>query len=105
MVKKTKEPQLEVSRPRHLWSQGKELLLAECFTQISEDPKTGSDKKNDVFWYKILDVYNEEAKKNNYPPRTKNMLTGKWTPMNRDVQEFNSLVLETSGMSGENDED
>ncbi|GKE63690.1 hypothetical protein Tco_1514057 [Tanacetum coccineum] len=33
------------------------------------------------------------------------MLTGKWTPMNRDVQKFNSLVLETSVMSGENNED
>ncbi|GKC70090.1 hypothetical protein Tco_1115973 [Tanacetum coccineum] len=33
------------------------------------------------------------------------MLTGKLTPMNRDVQKFNSLVLETSVMSGENNED
>ncbi|GJT06365.1 hypothetical protein Tco_0840827 [Tanacetum coccineum] len=33
------------------------------------------------------------------------MLTGKWTPMNRDVQKFNSLVQETLVMSGENDED
>ncbi|GKC04293.1 hypothetical protein Tco_0995903 [Tanacetum coccineum] len=33
------------------------------------------------------------------------MLTGKWTPMNRDVQKFNSLVLETNVMSGENDDD
>ncbi|GKE15564.1 hypothetical protein Tco_1423141 [Tanacetum coccineum] len=33
------------------------------------------------------------------------MLTGKWTPMNRDLQMFNSLVLEKSVMSRENDED
>ncbi|GJS55571.1 hypothetical protein Tco_0628933 [Tanacetum coccineum] len=33
------------------------------------------------------------------------MLTGKWTPINRDVQKFNSLVLETNVMSGENDDD
>nr|GEV99743.1 hypothetical protein [Tanacetum cinerariifolium] len=33
------------------------------------------------------------------------MLSGKWTPMNRDVQKFNSLVLETNVMSGENDDD
>ncbi|GJY43031.1 ALP1-like protein [Tanacetum coccineum] len=32
------------------------------------------------------------------------MLTGKWTPMNRDVGKFNSLVNETKAMSGENDE-
>ncbi|GKA44108.1 hypothetical protein Tco_0736832, partial [Tanacetum coccineum] len=84
---------------------GEELLLVECFIQISDDPKVGSNKKNDTFWYKILDVYNEEAKKNNYPPRIKKSLTGKWTPMNRYVQKFNSLVLETSVMGGENDED
>ncbi|GJX07655.1 hypothetical protein Tco_0195587 [Tanacetum coccineum] len=102
---KEKEPQAERTRAQNLWSQGEELLLAKSFIQISEDPKIGSDKKNDTFWYKVLDVYNEEAKKDNYPPRTKNMLTGKWTPMNRDVQKFNSLVQETLVMSGENDED
>nr|GEZ04948.1 hypothetical protein [Tanacetum cinerariifolium] len=105
MAKKTKEPQAEGSRPRYLGSQGEELLLVECFIQISEDPKVGSDQKYDTFWYKILDVYNEEAKKNNYPLRTKNMLTGKWIPMNRDVNKFNSLVLETNVMSEENDDD
>nr|GEX72290.1 hypothetical protein [Tanacetum cinerariifolium] len=33
------------------------------------------------------------------------MLTGKWTAMNREVARFNSLVLETGVMSGENDHD
>ncbi|GJZ72274.1 hypothetical protein Tco_0636125 [Tanacetum coccineum] len=51
------------------------------------------------------DIYNEQAKKHNYTPRTKNMLMKKWTPMNRDVQKLNSLVQETLVMSGENDED
>ncbi|GKF87874.1 hypothetical protein Tco_0258751 [Tanacetum coccineum] len=32
------------------------------------------------------------------------MLTGKCTPMNREVGKFNSLVNETKAMSGENDE-
>nr|GEW06190.1 hypothetical protein [Tanacetum cinerariifolium] len=31
------------------------------------------------------------------------MLTEKWTPMNRDVGKFNSLVNETKSMSGKND--
>ncbi|GJT89327.1 hypothetical protein Tco_1071044 [Tanacetum coccineum] len=107
MVKKNKEkePQAKRTQARNLWIQGEELLLAESFIQISEDPKTGSDQNNDTFWYKILDVFNEETKKNNYPSRTKNMLTGKWTLMNRYVQKFNSLVQETLVMSGENDED
>ncbi|GJV89493.1 RNA-directed DNA polymerase, eukaryota [Tanacetum coccineum] len=33
------------------------------------------------------------------------MLTGKWTPMNANVQKFNQLVEETLVHSGENDED
>ncbi|GJT26018.1 glutathione S-transferase T3-like protein [Tanacetum coccineum] len=33
------------------------------------------------------------------------MLTGKWTPLNREVGMFNSLVKETKALSGENDED
>ncbi|GJR65837.1 hypothetical protein Tco_0011902 [Tanacetum coccineum] len=33
------------------------------------------------------------------------MLTGKWTPMNREVSKFNSLVNETQAMSVENDAD
>ncbi|GJV51246.1 hypothetical protein Tco_1446987 [Tanacetum coccineum] len=40
-----------------------------------------------------------------YMERTKNMLTGKWTPMNANVQKFNQLVEETLVHSGENDED
>ncbi|GKB70042.1 hypothetical protein Tco_0931454 [Tanacetum coccineum] len=37
--------------------------------------------------------------------RTKNMLTGKWTPMNASVLKFNQLVQETAIHSGENDDD
>nr|GEV27606.1 hypothetical protein [Tanacetum cinerariifolium] len=33
------------------------------------------------------------------------MLTEKWTPMNREVERFNSLVNETKVMSAENDDD
>ena len=93
------------TRPRTLWTQGEEHLLAECFIQISEDPKVGADQKQDTFWYKVLDAYNAEAKRLKYAPRTKNMLTGKWTPMNRDVKKWNTVVDETAVMSGENDRD
>nr|GEX11667.1 hypothetical protein [Tanacetum cinerariifolium] len=63
-----------------------------------------SDQKNDTFWYKILEVYNDVAAKRGFSIRTKNMLTGKWTLMNREITKFNSLVLETKVMSEENDE-
>nr|GEW52880.1 hypothetical protein [Tanacetum cinerariifolium] len=33
------------------------------------------------------------------------MLTGKWTPVNREVGRFNSLVNKTKALTGENDED
>ncbi|GKA54462.1 hypothetical protein Tco_0753411 [Tanacetum coccineum] len=56
-----------------VWSQDEELILAESFIQISEDPKTGCDQQKDSFWYKILDVYNVEAKKRGFIERTKNI--------------------------------
>ncbi|GKE31585.1 hypothetical protein Tco_1450907, partial [Tanacetum coccineum] len=39
------EPQAEVVNVRNFWSQEEELLLAECFIQIFEDPKIDSDQK------------------------------------------------------------
>ncbi|GJY51094.1 hypothetical protein Tco_0441941, partial [Tanacetum coccineum] len=107
-AKKTKETESQVEikkRARNVWTQDEELLLAESFIQISEDPKIGCDQQKDTFWYKILDVYNTEAKRRGFIERTKNMLTGKWTPMNASVQKFNQLVSETLAHSGENDED
>ncbi|GJU17382.1 hypothetical protein Tco_1145348 [Tanacetum coccineum] len=72
----------------------RELLLAETYIQVSEDPKEGADQQRDTFWYKVMDVYNKEAKRLKYPNRSKNMITGKWTPMNRDVGKFNTIVCE-----------
>nr|GEU77182.1 zinc finger, CCHC-type [Tanacetum cinerariifolium] len=69
-----------------------------------KDPKMGYDQQKYTFWYKILDVYNTEAEKRKFVERTKNMLTGKWTPMNVVVQKFNQLVTETLVHSGKNDE-
>ena len=91
--------------PRTFWSQDEEYLLAECYIQISEDAKTGADQQKDTFWYKVLDAYNKEAKTQGFPTRTKNMLTGKWTPMNKDIKKFNSVVDEMAVLSGEGDKD
>ncbi|GJY13325.1 hypothetical protein Tco_0382634 [Tanacetum coccineum] len=88
------EKETKEGRIRHAWTQAEELLLAESFIQIFEDPKTGCDQKLATFWYKILDVYNQEANKKGFQERTKNMLTGKWTPMNAAVK-FNQLYEET----------
>ncbi|GJT16106.1 hypothetical protein Tco_0874812 [Tanacetum coccineum] len=75
------EKETKEGRIRHAWTQAKELLFEESFIQISEDPKTGC-----------------------FQERTKNMLTGKWTPMNAAVMKFNQLYEETLAHSGENDE-
>nr|GEW68323.1 hypothetical protein [Tanacetum cinerariifolium] len=61
MVKETKEWQAEGSRPRHLWSQGEELLLTECFIQISEDPKVVLETsvisgENDEDWMMRVEI-------------------------------------------------
>ncbi|GJS77625.1 hypothetical protein Tco_0727506 [Tanacetum coccineum] len=107
-AKKTKETESQVEikkRARNMWTQDEELLLAESFIQISEDPKIGCDQQKYTFWYKILDVYNTKAKRRGFIERTKNMLTEKWTPMNASVQKFNQLVSETLAHSRENDED
>ncbi|GJT82206.1 hypothetical protein Tco_1056548 [Tanacetum coccineum] len=98
------EKETKKGRIRHALTQAEELLLAESFIQISEDPKTGCDQKLVTFWYKILDVYNQEANKKGFQERTKNMWTGKWTPMNAAVMKFNQLYEETLAHSGENDE-
>ncbi|GKB35941.1 hypothetical protein Tco_0880883 [Tanacetum coccineum] len=105
MAKKSRDMKPGGAGSRNYWNQDEELLLAECYIQISEDPNVGSEQKNEMLWYKVLDKYNEHAKINKFPIRTKNMLTGKWTPMNREVGRFNSLVNETKVLSGENDDD
>ncbi|GKD96337.1 cellulose synthase A catalytic subunit 7 [Tanacetum coccineum] len=53
---------------------------------------------------KPRNVYNKEANKKGFQERTKNILTGKWTPMNVAVMKFNQLYEETLAHSGENDE-
>ncbi|GKB36984.1 hypothetical protein Tco_0881926 [Tanacetum coccineum] len=39
------------------------------------------------------------------PPRTKNMMTGKWTKMHGDCQRFNAIYKHLTRKSGENDAD
>ncbi|GKB82063.1 hypothetical protein Tco_0948958, partial [Tanacetum coccineum] len=90
---KKKDEDEAPKRARSLWTDGEELLLAETYIQVSEDPKEGADQQRDTFWYKVMDVYNKEAKRLKYPNRSKNMITGKWTPMNRDVGKFNTIIF------------
>nr|GEW80874.1 glutathione S-transferase T3 [Tanacetum cinerariifolium] len=94
----------ETKTDRTFWTQEEEKLLAEWFIEISEDPRNGSDQSSDTFWFKILATYNSRAEELGFKKRNKNMLTGKWTPMNKNVGEFNSIYDQTTALSGENDE-
>ncbi|GJX14051.1 methylesterase 10-like protein [Tanacetum coccineum] len=75
------------------------------FHRNSEDPKNGNDQARDTFLITFSTCTNERAKKWLEGAKTKNMLTGKWTPMNRDVQKFNSIYDQTKLLSGENEDD
>ncbi|GJT95775.1 hypothetical protein Tco_1091293 [Tanacetum coccineum] len=99
------ETRAERAETRNLWTQDEELLLTECYIQVSEDSNIGSEQKNDTFCYKVLVQYNEQAKISKFPSRNKNMSMEKWNPMNREVGRFNSLVNETKTLNGENNED
>ncbi|GKB92029.1 hypothetical protein Tco_0964301 [Tanacetum coccineum] len=104
MAKVARETRADGADIRNFWTEDEELLLAECYIHIYEDPNIGSEQKNETFWYKVLDQYNEQTKSNKFLVRTKNMLTGKWTQMNREVEMFNSLVYEMNVMSRDNDD-
>nr|GEW18595.1 hypothetical protein [Tanacetum cinerariifolium] len=66
--------------------------------------RIASDQARDTFWYKILTIYNQQADELGFNTRNKNMLTGKWTPMNRDVQKSNAIYNQTELLSDENEE-
>ncbi|GJW31955.1 hypothetical protein Tco_0051987 [Tanacetum coccineum] len=103
---KEKEPPLEKQkRIRNAWTQDEKLLLAECFIQVSEDPKTGVIKGDTFLGPKSQNLQYSKLRKKDITERTKNMLTVKWTPMNASVLKFNQLVQETAVHSGENDDD
>ncbi|GJU41200.1 hypothetical protein Tco_1194157 [Tanacetum coccineum] len=63
-----------------------------------------NNQSNDTFWYKVLDIYNKQVEEIGCKVRNKDMLMGKWTPMNRDVNKFNSMYDQTKALSGENKE-
>ncbi|PWA94497.1 ABC transporter Tap-like, P-loop containing nucleoside triphosphate hydrolase [Artemisia annua] len=89
-------------RSRKLWSKDEEKVLAEAWIEISQDKDMGNDKDNDFFWNEIYELFNERTTGD---PRTKNMLTGKWTRLNSDCQKINSNYKHIGRRSGENEYD
>ncbi|GJV04836.1 hypothetical protein Tco_1338405 [Tanacetum coccineum] len=78
------------------------MLLAETWIEHSQDANIEKDQQDDVYWNLIMHDFNSRTKA---PPRTKNMMTGKWTRMHDDCQRFNAIYKYLTRKSGENDAD
>ncbi|GKC73394.1 glutathione S-transferase T3-like protein [Tanacetum coccineum] len=84
------------------WNKNEEMLLAETWIEHSQDANIGKDQQDDVYWNLIMQDFNSRTKA---PPRTKNMMTGKWTRMHGHCQMFNAIYKYLTRKSGENDAD
>ncbi|GJT76970.1 hypothetical protein Tco_1043695, partial [Tanacetum coccineum] len=79
-----------------------EILLAEFWIEHSQDANIGKDQQDDIYWNLILSDFNSRTTAH---PRTKNMVTGKWTRMHGDCQRFNGIYKHLNRKSGESDAD
>ncbi|GJR01763.1 hypothetical protein Tco_0524747 [Tanacetum coccineum] len=76
------------------WSNNEKILLAESWIEHSQDANIGKDQHEDIYWNLIMSDFNSRT---TAPPRTKNMMTGKWTRMHSDCQRFNDNLQELFG--------
>ncbi|GKE58311.1 hypothetical protein Tco_1497496 [Tanacetum coccineum] len=67
------------------WNRNEEILLAETWIEHSQDANIRKDQQDDVYWNMIMEDFNSRT---TAPPRTKNMMTGKWTRMHDNLQEL-----------------
>ncbi|GJV19598.1 hypothetical protein Tco_1368618 [Tanacetum coccineum] len=84
------------------WNRDEEILLAESWIEHSQDANIGKDQNEDVYWNLIMEDFNSRTESE---PRTKNMMTGKWTRMHGDCQRFNAIYKHLTRKSGESDAD
>ncbi|GJY13596.1 hypothetical protein Tco_0382905 [Tanacetum coccineum] len=84
------------------WNRDEEILLAETWIKHSQDANIEKDQEDDVYWNLIMQDFNSRTTS---PPRTKNMLTGKWSRMHGDCQRFNTIHKHLTRKSGESDAD
>ncbi|GKB26802.1 glutathione S-transferase T3-like protein [Tanacetum coccineum] len=84
------------------WNNNEEILLAESWIEHSQDANIGKDQHDDIYWNLILSDFNSRT---TAPPRTKYMVTGKWTRMHGDCQQFNGIYKHLNRKSGESDAD
>jgi hypothetical protein len=85
-----------------IWSKEEEKILTETWIKVSQDRDMGNDKTDEFFCNEIHEVFNEQTAGD---PRTKNMLTGKWSTINGDCQKFKAIYKHLQRRSGENEHD
>ncbi|GJW53280.1 hypothetical protein Tco_0097365 [Tanacetum coccineum] len=93
---------VQEKRANTRWNRDEEILLAETWVEHSQNASIRKDQSDDVFWNMIMSDFN---KRTNNPPRTKNMMMGKWSRMHGDCQRLNSIYKHLTRKSGENDSD
>ncbi|GJW55864.1 hypothetical protein Tco_0099949 [Tanacetum coccineum] len=84
------------------WNNNEKILLAEAGIEHSQDANIGKYQHEDVYWNLIMNDFNSRT---TAPPRTKNMMTGKWTRMQGDCQRFNGIYKHLNRKSGESGAD
>ncbi|XP_071695527.1 uncharacterized protein [Rutidosis leptorrhynchoides] len=66
------------------WTPEEEEILAECWLDVTENPKIGTPQSADSFWNTVVDNYNQLADRK----RNNDQITGKWAKMSRDIKAF-----------------
>ncbi|GKD87639.1 hypothetical protein Tco_1358793 [Tanacetum coccineum] len=93
LVDETEEEEEEpVPTPTSKANRGRKKSVAKRTKEMWKLRKKPKKDEFDMRGPKPRNVYNQEANKKGFQERTKNMLTGKWTPMNVAVMKFNHCM-------------
>ncbi|GKE38014.1 hypothetical protein Tco_1461419 [Tanacetum coccineum] len=93
---------METRKLNTRWNDKEEILLPEAWIEHSQDANIGKDQQGEIYWNKIIEDFHNRTTD---PVRIKNMLTGKWTRMHGDCQQFNAYYKQANRKSGENEAD
>nr|GEV95248.1 translocase of chloroplast 159, chloroplastic [Tanacetum cinerariifolium] len=75
-------------------------LLRTNRIRLPQDANIRKDQQDDVYWKLIMEDFNSRTTSD---PRTKNMMSGKWTRMHDDCQRFNAIYKHLTRKIGESD--
>ncbi|GJX00193.1 glutathione S-transferase T3-like protein [Tanacetum coccineum] len=93
---------IETRRLNIRWNDKEEILLAEAWIEHSQDNNIEKDQRDEIYWNNIIEDFHDRT---TGPVRTKNMLTGKWTRMHGDCQQFNAYYKQANRKNEENEAD